>query len=186
VDSSRITFADLIEQLHAGDPAAAAPLFRSYNRVIREAVRRRLPTRLRNEFESLDFAQEVWAAICALPPGNCYFETPRRLEAYLIEIAIHKVIDAYRHRNAARNGGPGRNAPLTPVAGSEPTPSQWAIAGERWASIAASLPPSHVAIVERLCEGFTAAEVAAMAGVSQRCVNRIVARVHRICEEVEV
>lgn len=181
-DRERTPFAELVQRFLAGDPAALAELYASYNPVIREAVRRRLPAKMRLEFDSIDFAQDVWAAVCRLPRNRHHFESPAALQGFLVEIAANKVIDAFRKRTAQRDFGTKQAHALDPIAAPEPTPSQWAIAGERWASIAAELPASHVAIIERLREGYTQEEVAGMTGISMRTVSRIVQRVQRICE----
>ena len=54
--------------------------------------------------------------------------------------------------------------------------SQVAVAGERWADWVRRLPPGHRAVLERLRDGHTHEEVAAMLNVSVRTVERIVRR----------
>lgn len=181
VDQERTSFAALLEQFHAGDAGARAELYASYNEVIRMAVRRRLHHRLRQEFDSNDFTQDVWASFCRMPEGLYQFPDRQSFEWFLVRIAYNKVIEAYRRRFTTDHGRM-RAQPLAPMAGSDPTPSQWAIAGERWASISTALPAPHVAIVERIREGFSQQEVADMAGISVRTVIRIVERVQRFCE----
>ena len=181
-DPKRASFAELLEQYHAGDPDAIAELYASYNEIIRHAVRRRLPHRLRQEFDSIDFTQDVWASFCAMNCATYQFPTQVAFEGYLTQIALNKVIEASRRRFANRDYGNTREENLVPVVGQEPTPSQWAIAGEQWSRIAATLPAPHVAIIERLREGFTRQEVADMGKVTLRTVVRIVQRVQRLCE----
>ena len=183
VDPKRASFAELLAQYHAGDPGAIAELYASYNEVIRHAVRRRLPHRLRQEFDSIDFTQDVWASFCAMTEADYQFPNQIAFEGYLTQIALNKVMEAHRRRFANRDYGKTREAENpNPVMGTEPTPSQWAIAGEQWSRIAATLPAPHVAIIERLREGFTRQEVAAMGKVTLRTVVRIVQRVQRLCE----
>ena len=173
-----------MDRFRAGDPDAAVELFASYNAVIREVVRRRLPPRLRREFDSLDFTQDVWANFCSLP-ANHDFQNQESLQAFLALVATNKVIDAYRRRYSARDYGRTRDREIEPVADPSPSASQWAMADERWESIVESLPAPHLAIVERLREGFTQQEVAEMAGISVRSVLRIVDRIQRFCEETK-
>ncbi len=191
VDARDTDFARLIERFYAGDPAALGRLYGEYGGAVREAVRRRLPDRLRKEYDSLDFAHDVWASFCRTPPGTHHFDSPADLGGFLARVAYFKVIDVCRRRLGTEGydvtrerrlvrAGDGADVPLP---GREATPSQWAIAGERWAAIAAALPPPHLAVVERLREGFTQKEVAAMAGVTDRTVRRIVERVRELCEE---
>ena len=191
MDSRATTFTELLERLHQGEPAALATLYAEYGGVVREAVRRRLPDRLRKEYDSLGFAQDVWASFCQLPSGKHDFATPEDLGGFLARIAYNKVIDICRRRFGTQGYDVTREQSLVrtadgadiPVPGREATPSQWAIAGEKWNAIAASLPPHHLAVVERLREGYTHEEVAAMAGITDRTVRRIVERVRDLCED---
>jgi RNA polymerase sigma factor (sigma-70 family) len=191
VDARETEFTRLIERFYAGDPAAVGRLYGEYGGVVREAVRRRLPDRLRKEYDSLDFAHDVWASFCRTPPGTHRFATPEDLGGFLARVAYNKVIDVCRRRLGTQGYDVTREQPMAraadgteiPLAGREATPSQWAIADERWAAIAAALPPPHLAVVERLREGFTQKEVAEMAGVTDRTVRRIVERVRELCED---
>ena len=185
MDPERTSFTELLENYRAGDPEAIAALFASYNEVIRVAVRRRLPYQMRQEFDSLDFAQDVWASFCAMPKERTHFSTPEELNFYLSRIAMNKVTDSYRRRLLGKGVGFNLECPITPhtpIFSPEPTGSQWVLAGEKWAAIVAKLPPPHVAVVERIREGYTQQEVADMAGISLRTVTRIVDRVQRFCE----
>lgn len=181
---TRIRIEELIRQFHAGDSAATARLFGMYNRILRAAVRRRLPPSLRDLFESRDFSQDVWTALCETRDRANRFDDSSQFRSYLVEIAVNKVIDAHRRIRTVRRGGGTREA-LGPVPGREPTPSQHAIVGERWESLSKMLPPAHVEIVERLKEGFTVQEVAEMLGVSCRTVGRVVKRTRRLCQEAQ-
>ncbi|HEX4608184.1 MAG TPA: sigma-70 family RNA polymerase sigma factor, partial [Urbifossiella sp.] len=191
VDARATDFSHLVERLHSGDPEVLSRLYASYGGVVREAVRRRLPDRLRKEYDSLDFAQDVWASFCRIPPGKHHFTTPQDLGGFLTRLAYNKVIDVCRRRLGTQGYDVGREQPMVraadgaevPVPGRDATPSQCAIADEKWAGIAAALPASHLAVVELLREGFTQKEVAAMAGITDRTVRRIVDRVREICED---
>jgi RNA polymerase sigma factor (sigma-70 family) len=191
VDTRQTDFTRLIERFRAGDPAALARLYAEYGGVVREAVRRRLPDRLRKEYDSLDFAQDVWASFLDLPPGKHHFATPEALGGFLTRVAYYKVIEVCRRRLGSQGYDVTREQPIVraadgaevPIPGREATPSQVAIADERWAAIAAALPAVHVAVVQRLREGFTQKEVAAMANITDRTVRRIVDRVRELCED---
>lgn len=186
-----IQFAELIERLNGGDREAVRVLYTEYGGVVREAVRRRLPDRLRKEYDSLDFAQDVWASFVRLAPGAHRFATPEELGGFLVRVAYNKVIDVCRRRLGTQGHDVRREQPLArggdgrdlAIPGQDATPSQWAIAGEKWAAIAATLPPQHLAVVARIREGFTQAEVAALAGITDRTVRRIIERVREICED---
>jgi RNA polymerase sigma factor (sigma-70 family) len=183
-DRERTPFADLLAGFQAGDEEAIAELFKSYNGVIRAAVRRQLPERLRPEFDSLDFAQDVWASFCAMPADRRAFPSPGALNHFLLRVAHNKVIDSYRqwiseHRHLEENAGRGQSL----IARLGPSPSQFAMADEKWEKIAAKLSPLHLAVMKRLREGFSQIEVAEMVGIHARTVTRLIDRVHRLCEE---
>lgn len=182
--------ARLIERFHAGDPGALADLYAEYGGVIRAAVRRRLPDRLRQEYDSLDFAHDVWASVCRMGPGKHRFATAAELGGFLARVAQNKVIDVCRRRESdradiTRERPIGRTADGVeiPLPGREATPSQFAIADERWAALAARLSRPEVAVLARIREGYTQEEVAAMAGISDRQVRRIVDRARELCED---
>lgn len=190
VNATETEVGRLIEQLHAGDPDALSRLYAEYGGVVRAAVRRRLPDSLRQEYDSLDFTQDVWASICRMGPGQHRFATADELGGFLARVAYNKVIDVCRRKGTNRADvtreqpfGRTETGADVPLPGREATPSQWAIADERWAAIAAALPPAHAAVIARLREGYTQEEVAAMAGVSDRTVRRIVDRVRELCED---
>ena len=183
----RRTFAENLALFRAGDPDATREFVKRYNPVLREAVSRRLPKKLRREFESFDFVQEVWAAVCGGGAARrASFTTEDELHAYLVEVAVNRLTDALRHRSTQRYGPGAPVETLGVAAGSDPTPSQFAIADERWNAIVNKLPLVHRSVVQRLREGFTQQEIANLTGVPLRTISRIVQRVQRDCEEVAI
>lgn len=180
----RKPFADLLAEYRAGNPEAMVELFESYNAVIRAAVRRRLPEQLRREFDSLDFAQDVWASFCSTPANRRRFPTERALEVYLVKVARNKIVDAYRRRVHTTAHSAAKEQPLPEATrGHDPTPSQWMMAGEKWGAISSRLSPPHLAVIERLRAGFSRQEVADMFGITVRTVVRIIDKAQRACEE---
>jgi len=184
-------FARLIEQFQAGDTTVVAQLYAAYGGVVREAVRRQLPDQLRKEYDSLDFVHDVWASFCQIPPGTHQFKTPEALGGFLSRVAYNKVVDVCRRRLGTQKHDVTREQALVsgddggdvPVPSPSPSPSQWAIAGERWAAMAAKLSREHMMVIERLRDGFSQREVAAMAGIDDRTVRRIVDRARELCED---
>jgi RNA polymerase sigma-70 factor (ECF subfamily) len=180
-------FRALLGRLRGGDATAADDLCRRFGPFVRAAVRRRLPDDLRARYDSLDFVQDVWASVLARPADRLAFDSPAALVAFLTRVAENKVIDAHRRRFATEkdaiarelpNGNPGADADR--VAASAATPSQWAIAGERWDRLIAKFPPGHRPILERLRDGHTAEDIARLSGVSLSTVNRVVRRLREV------
>ena len=156
---------------------------------VRVAVRRRLHDRLRPHYDSLDFVQEVWASFLALDPGRYRFADPDALVGFLCRVARNKVVEVFRKRFATTKHDITREVPYPPegedsrngVPGPGPTPSQAAMAGERWADLVRRLPEGHRVVLERLREGHTHEEVAALLSINVRTVERIVRRLKDLC-----
>jgi len=181
---ARKPFDELLALYRAGDQNALAELFHLYNAVIRAAVRRRMSERLRKEFDSLDFAQDVWASFCAIPAERRDFKSPTALHAFLVKVAENKIVDTYRRRIQSASRSAARECDLKKSpASNEPTPSQWAIAGERWSMLSSELQPSHLAVVEHLRAGYSCQEIAERLDTSLRTITRILDRVQRLCQE---
>ena len=182
-------FPRLVERLRAGDPAAADTLYRRYVPALRLAVRRRLHSHLRARFDSLDFVQDVWASFLALPPDRLMFDSPEALVGFLHRVAHHKVADTTR-RGVGRDGKPApvREVPMADrpddrpahLPAGTPTPSQWAIADEELDRLLRRLPAGYQEIVHRLREGYTQDDIARMANLSRRTVNRVVRRLKEL------
>ena len=115
------------------------------------------------------------------------FADPAALGHFLSRIARNKVIEVFRQRFGTRRSDIRREQPLVPVAGNGPSvadqgpsPSQVAMAGERWDEMARTVPKNHRAILDWLREGHTHEEVAAKLGVSVRTVERVVQRLREV------
>jgi RNA polymerase sigma-70 factor (ECF subfamily) len=182
-------FRSLMDRVRTGEAGAYEELLTRYGEAVRRAVRRRLHDRLRSHYDSLDFVQDVWASFLAAAPGPDRFPDQAALVGYLCQVARNKVVEVFRRRfegqkwaitreesppPAARESGDG-------VAGRDPTPSQFAVADERWAALVRPLPPVHRAVLERLRDGHTHQEVAALLNVSVRTVERIVRQAKDQC-----
>src|SRR5579864_1112444 len=81
-------FRSLLRRVLTGCPEAAEELHRDYGDHIIRVVRRRLPRRLRPKFDSVDFAQDVWASFFQAEHD---FKGPEHLMAFLTRVARTKV-----------------------------------------------------------------------------------------------
>lgn len=170
----------MLERARGGDPEAARTLYARYSAYVRVAVRRQLHPRLRSQFDSLDFVQDVWTSFLTAPADPARFETPAALLSFLSRMAHNKLVDAVREQFQTAKRDVTREEPLGETTAGMPdrgpSPSQWAVAGERWEQLVGHFPAGHRAILERLRAGYTALEIAEQAGVSVSTVNRIVRR----------
>ena len=175
-------FPGLIRRAGAGDDDAREELFLRYGRAVRRAVQRQMPTDLRRQFDSLDFAQDVWAAFLALPADRVAFDTPTALASFLALVARNKMLHALEAHVSAK-AREFEYCQLPELGHYVQTPSQHAIAAERWDELMAAVPPGYRPIVERLRDGHTYPEIAAGLNVSVRTVERVVRRLRQVYEK---
>ena len=181
-------FDRLIRAWREGQPGALGELFARYSKHIRAAVRHRLHDKLRTQYDSLDFVQDVWASIVAMPPDRYDFDSPAGLLGFLTKVAENKVIDVTRQRLFTQRRDVTREEPLpmTPddcdaaLRDRQPSPSQRVSGREQWEKLVGQFPVGYRAILERLRDGYTHEEIAAMAGVCTRTVERIVRRLREL------
>jgi RNA polymerase sigma factor (sigma-70 family) len=170
-----------MERLRRGEPEAARELCERYGAHVVRVVRRRLDKKLRAKFDSADFAQAAWASFFVNPTHQFAFERPEELIAFLANLAHDKVVDALRQRyrtrkydiNRERSLAGSAAAAAAEVADGQPTPSQVAAARERWDRLLEGQPAHYQLILTLLRQGYTQAEVARQAGVTERTVRRL-------------
>lgn len=177
-------FQQLLTAVEKREPGAAAAIVKEYGPVILRTVRRRMNHRLRERFDSEDFAQAVWASffgqISVLPK----FGSADDLAAFLGRMACNKVIDAGRKREtrSEQNSSDEEISNTTTdhrLQVSQPTPSQFAVANEHWHNLARGERDRIVQVLQLRRDGATHAEIAAAMGVSERHVRRILSRLSR-------
>lgn len=175
-------FERLMERVRTGDPEAGKELFERYGKAIQMVVRYRMDRRLRSQFDSLDFTQDVWASFFRLPAGNYAFRTPEELMAFLTRVVHFKMIDAYRKRcRHSKNGERKfrrvqRNVDEQPAR--QPTPSQVAIVEEEWGRLLKNKPPKIQRALEMLRDGYSRREVAEHLGLNAKRIQRLIKRLN--------
>ena len=178
-----VEFAQLMDDLRAGDPAAVAEVARRYGRIIRAVVRRNLHPRLRTRLDSIDVVQDVWASFLRADRDRLEFESPGALVAYLQQVAYHRTVEVYRERFETQKNDITRETPgetgVRPRV-SPPTPSMCVSAGEQYEQLLNKLPEGHRVILRKLREGHDNQDIARMANVSLSTVNRVVKRLKEL------
>jgi RNA polymerase sigma-70 factor (ECF subfamily) len=177
-------FRELMRRVQAADPEAARRLIEEYGPHILRVVRRRLHQRLRSQFDSHDFVQDVWAGFFAAPPTTT-FDEPKALIRYLVRMARNKVIDAFRQRVDIQAKNPNRAQSLDGSAAHQapglqaegPTPSRVAMAREQWERLLQGQPVHYQRILILLSQGLTQHEVADELGIHERTVRRVMEKV---------
>src|SRR5947209_20132331 len=89
----------VLEQLTAGDAAAAQRVFTAYAPYLRMVVRRQLTPALRAKFDSMDIVQSVWADLLVGFRAGCgVFNGLRLLRAVLLRAPPTRLLARVRHR----------------------------------------------------------------------------------------
>jgi RNA polymerase sigma-70 factor (ECF subfamily) len=171
-----------MEQLRRGSRQAAEVLCERYGPHILRVVRRKLDKKLRCKFDSQDFEQAVWASFFIDPSHEYRFERPEELIAFLADLAHNKLVDTLRQRYRTAKYNVNRERSLEgsaaqqarKVVARQPSPSELAVADERWDQLLAGQSPQNRRILELLRLGKTHREVAAEVGVSEKTIQRLI------------
>jgi RNA polymerase sigma-70 factor (ECF subfamily) len=175
-------FQHLIAEVRAGSQDAAWTLIERYGPHIQQVVRRRMHARMRSKFDSVDFVQAVWASFFKERTKAAQFDTPEGLMGFLEAMARNKVVDEVRRRMQTQKYGGQREHTLYEEAAPSPhsqphyrdTPSQIAVARERWNRLLADLPEHYRQIIKLRYEGETCEQIAAKVGMHERSVRKVI------------
>ena len=179
-------FESLLEQVRAGSEAAAWTLVETYGPHILRAVRRMVDPRLRGKLDSQDFVQAVWASVFARPQKLLAMRQPKELIAYLAAITRNNVIEEGQRQIHVKRRDVSRERSLNDSAvaknamrqrSRQPSPSDIAIARERWERLAENLPPHYQRIIELRLHGHTFESIAEELSLSERTVRRVLRQV---------
>ena len=180
-----IDFTGLIAWVKEGDEAAISRLIERYGPEVRMMVRRRLPAKLRNQFDTVDFTQVVWSSVITDCRDRAEpFDDPKHLLGFLAGVVHNKITAEYRRRTKTRKYDIGREEPLyvrkggrevpREVPADDPTPSEEVQADDRLEQLVAGRSPVEVKIVELRREGLTIDEIAARLELHEKAVRRVI------------
>lgn len=175
-------FRELLEQVRAGSQEAGWTIVELYGHHILRVVRRTMTREMRVAFDSGDFVQAVWASFFEAAPRLESFQSPENLISFLTTIAKRRVIDAFRRRHvyqkqAAKNEvriDSAEDLVIARAVRRQPTPSDFAIARERWTQLLSSHPPQYQAMLQMKYQGASYEEIGEQLGVSSRTVRRAI------------
>jgi RNA polymerase sigma factor (sigma-70 family) len=182
IPDTRKEFRTLLERVREGSEDAAWDLIELYGPHILRVVRRKLNIRMRPKFDSADFVQAVWASFFTSRSQILKFNQPEELIAFLCAMARNKVITEMRRRMILEKYNVHREQPLDDSTlpapynphGHQPTPSQVAVARERWQRMVNGQPPRHKEVLRLRYLGDTYEEIAEKLGMHERTVRKIV------------
>jgi DNA-directed RNA polymerase specialized sigma24 family protein len=184
--SGSVTF--WIDQLKAGDRAAAQPLWEGYFQQLVVRTRQKLAGMPRRAADEEDVALSAFASFCRAAAQGRFPKLHDRDDLWqlLIVITDRKAGRLARYERRQRRGGgqvldeaalghrlPADVVPLAQVAGREPSPAFAAQVGEECQRLLATLddPELQRAAVLKM-EGHTVAEIAAQMACAPRTVKR--------------
>jgi RNA polymerase sigma factor (sigma-70 family) len=175
-------FERLMRDVLQGSEQARRELVEVYGEHILRIVRRKLHMPLRRQFDSADFAQAVWASFFAASHERTAIRTPEELGHYLAKMAQNKVAEAFRNRLQTQKNDLNRERSLDELGAgtfeaSDPrqaTPSQFAIADEKWERLLVGLNPTAQKVLMLLRSGYSHKEVSAMTGIHVKAIQRLV------------
>lgn len=177
-------FSELLSRLEQGDPDASERIVAEYGDHILRAVRRRMNRSIRDRFDSQDFAQAVWASFFGHISVVQNIGSQGELAGFLAKMASNKVIDQGRREQvrARINRSQGQLPAVQKdnrTQMSQPTPSQFAVANERWERLTEDEVERDQDLLRLRRDGATHEEIARHMGVSDRHVRRILRRFER-------
>ncbi len=174
-------FRQLIADLRRGSDEAAWKLVELYGPHIHAVVRKKMGmgSRIRRSHDTADFVQAAWASLVRGMPQLKEINEPKNFVALMATIACRRLANEVRKKvpidpevvqdNNSVRGSIAANQP-----GSPDTPSQIAIARERWNDIMGSLSDDHRRVINMRLRGKTFVEIAAEVGIHERTVRRII------------
>lgn len=181
--SHGVSFAELMDQARRGCNEAAEQLTRRYGAHVLRTVRRSLGREIRRQFDSQDFVQLVWASFFASLTQRQPVQHPDQLTAMLTAMARFKVIDEMRRRLGTQKYAVQREQPwqqqgsaaIEPMS-REASPSEVAMARERWRRMLQSLSDRDRQIICQRVAGRSRRSIARRLGLHEKTVQRVLER----------
>jgi RNA polymerase sigma-70 factor (ECF subfamily) len=172
-------FQSLMDDVRQGSQDAAWMLLETYGPHVHRVVRRMLSQELRPKFDSIDFVQSVWLSFFANRSQICDFGQPEQLIAFLAAMARNKVVTEVRRRLYTEKHNIRREQSLAAVGSQDitsrgPTPSDFAIARERWNHLVSGQPDHYRAILQMKYAGATNREIADRLGLNEKTIRRVI------------
>lgn len=180
-----VDFASLIKDARLGDDAAVATLLERFEPEIRTMVRVRLPRILRNQLDSMDIVQAIWASVFANKPDEIgRFTDAGQFRGFLVGVARNKVYEEHRRRTRTKKYDLGREERLyvrrgerdipREVIAPNPTPSEEVQADDRLGQMLQGRTEEEAQVVNLRRQGLTFGEIAARLGIGEKSARRVI------------
>ena len=181
-----------LNRVRNGSEAAAAALISEFGPHVYRVIRRRLDMKLRVKLDSEDLSQLVWASFFRYPERMERFSQTQQLVHFLSAVARNKVIEGVRKYWQTQKYDISREISLVdsraPISITErriKSPSQVAIAKERFERMIAGLSRRNQRILCLRIAGASYIQIAADLGLHERTVRKVVAELKRQSMEAE-
>lgn len=176
-------FRQLMDQLQAGDQSTAGLIVNRYARRLIGLAAARLPAPVRTKEDPEDAVQSAFKSFFARQKkGEFQPEDWDELSTLLTYLTVCKVDRRIRkyladkrdvRREAAPPAGADGEAPSWEAEAPDPTPAEAAMMAETLRELMAKLDPADQQVLGMRLQGYTAAEIAAAVGRSERTVFRV-------------
>jgi RNA polymerase sigma factor (sigma-70 family) len=180
-ESDQMGFQATLQRAIAGSQDDIRRLIDEYGHCIQRVVRRRLDTRLRSKFDSIDFVQMVWASFFRDAARLERFGTPEEFVRFLVTMARNKVVDEERRRlmgaryNCSHDTSYDESEnPAGTASGA--TPSQFAIAREELEKMVATESDRDREVIRLRISGASFVEISKALGINERTARRVIRR----------
>jgi RNA polymerase sigma factor (sigma-70 family) len=174
-------FDQLIAEVRQGSEDALAELFRRFNPLVYNTIRKHMPIQMRNTFDSADVAQIAWGTLFHHPTRLCQRESPSAMKSYVATVVLNKLRMELRKHKTQKSGRHRDEVSLEnieePVISPDPTPSRVAMGREEWLHVLKRWPPHYREIMRLVAQGYRSREIAEQLGTDEGNVRRIRRRV---------
>ena len=170
-------FDRLIAEVRQGSEDALAELFRRFNPLVYNTIRKHMPIQMRNAFDSADVAQIAWGTLFHHRTRLCQFQSSRDMEAFIATVAYNKLRMELRRRIAQKCGRDREVVSIEdledPIPSPDPSPSRVAMGREEWVQVFKGQPPHYQEIMRLVTLGQRSRDIAEQLGMEEGSVRRI-------------
>lgn len=184
------SFDGVVQRMCDGDESAVSEFIDIFGPQVELVIRKRLSPSLRSRYDTVDFAQMVWASFYRDRDSLARFRTPRDLIRYLMAMARNKLISEVRRARRAKRGSNRCHQSLDELAetgsgpsSKEPTPSQIVVARERYETMKHEQSERDQRIFELRLSGSSCSEIATELGIDQRTARRVLVKLASVGQE---
>ena len=161
-------FDDLLRRTRDGDQEAARQFLATFESDVRTMVRNRLPRKLRTQFDSMDFVQQVWSSFFSgLKENPREFTNVQHLRGFLAGVAKNKVLQEHRRRTLTAKFQIAREEPLYVRRGNQEVARELVGPAE-------GRSDREVEVIKLRRQGWKFDEIAAQTQINERTVRRII------------